>query len=302
MSEQPLPAILTDDLEFLEQAAAYLERPSFLMRVANMLGKPIESIGHVLPSPVRNAAGDVVDYALRQALEAALLTLRKPGANQIAGPIELDRLEKDRWGRLKHNMAAGLTGAVAGSFGLPALALELPITTTIMMRDIAGVALSCGEDPTDESVKLQCLAVFSLGGGEAIQDGPQKKKSSLDSTYYASRMALSNVIREASVYAARVSTDQLARDLASGASPALVRLIAEVAKRFNLVVSEKLLAQAVPAIGAAGGALVNVAFNAHFDRVARYHFGIRALERKYSLEAVQAAYQKALTSGPQSKD
>jgi hypothetical protein len=59
-------------------------------------------------------------------------------------------------------------------------------------------------------------------------------------------------------------------------------------------VDQKLVAQAVPAIGAVGGALVNVAFAAHFDRVARYHFGIRALERRHGREAVQAEYQKAL--------
>jgi hypothetical protein len=293
MSDASQPAILAEDLAFVQQAVAYLERPSFLMRVANLLGKPIEGLSHVLPSTVRNAAGDVVDFALRQALEAALVTLRKPGANQLSGEIELERLEQDRWQRIKHNMAAGLTGALAGSFGVSALAIELPVTTTIMMRDIAGVALSCGEDPTDDAVKLQCLAVFSIGGME--QEG--RRKSALDSSYYAARVALTNVLREASVYAARVSAEQLARDLSTGASPALVRLVAEVAKRFNVVVSQKLMAQAVPAIGAAGGALVNVAFNAHFDRVARYHFGIRALERKYGLETVQAAYQKALEAG-----
>jgi hypothetical protein len=282
--------MLAEDLAFVKQAVAYLEHPSFLMRVANLLGKPVEGLSNMLPSPVRNAAGDVVDFALRQALEAALVTLRKPGGNQLSGEFELERLEQAPWQRIKHNLAAGFTGALAGSFGVSALAVELPVTTTIMMRDIAGVALSCGEDPTDDSVKLQCLAVFSIGGVE--QAG--KSKSSLDSSYYASRVALTNLMREATVYAARVSAEQLARDLASGASPALVRLVAEVAKRFNVVVSQKLMAQAVPAIGAVGGALVNVAFNAHFDRVARYHFGIRALERKYGLDVVQAAYQKAL--------
>jgi hypothetical protein len=281
-------------LEFIQQAVAYLERPSFLMRVANLLGKPVDSIGRVLPSAVRNKAGDVVDFALRQALEAALLTMHKPRGNQVSGPIELERLEQDRWQRWKHNMAAGVTGALAGSFGVSALALELPVTTTIMMRDIAGVALSCGEDPTDDAVKLQCLAVFSIGGME--QEGT--RKSAMDSSYYASRLALTNLIREATVYATRVSAEQLARDLAAGSSPALVKLVAEIAKRFNLVVSQKLMAQAVPAIGAAGGALVNVAFNAHFDRVARYHFGIRALERKYGIETVQATYQKLLEANP----
>jgi hypothetical protein len=192
-------------------------------------------------------------------------------------------------------MAAGLTGALAGGFGLSALAIELPITTTIMMRDIASVALSCGEDPTDESVKLECLLVFSLGGPDlAGSEAPPSNKSALESTYYASRVAMASMIREATLYATRVSTDQLLRDLTQSTSPALVRLIAEIARRFNLVVSQKLMAQAVPAIGAAGGALVNVAFNAHFDRVARFHFGIRALERKYGVEAVQNAYQTAL--------
>jgi hypothetical protein len=289
-SEASQTAILADDLAFIQQAVAYLERPSFLMRVANLLGKPIESVSRILPAGVRDKAGDVVDFALRQALEAALLTLRKPEAGGLPGPIQLERLEQDRWERLRHNLAAGLTGALAGGFGLAALAIELPVTTTIMMRDIAGVALSCGEDPTDESVKLQCLAVFSIGGME--QEG--QRKSAMESSYYASRLALSNLIREATVYATRVTAEQLARDLAAGASPALVRLVAEVARRFNVVVSQKLMAQAVPAIGAAGGALVNVAFNAHFDRVARYHFGIRALERRYGAELVQATYQNAL--------
>src|SRR5687767_97528 len=126
MSEASQPAILADDLAFIEQAVAYLERPSFLMRVANLLGKPIESVSRVLPASVRDAAGDVADFALRQALEAALLTLRKPSGNQISGSIEMERLEQNRWERLKHNVAAGLTGALAGSFGVSALAIELP--------------------------------------------------------------------------------------------------------------------------------------------------------------------------------
>ena len=51
-----LPPMLPEELEFLDRAVAYLERPSFLFKVANLLGKPIETIGNVLPSPVRNAA------------------------------------------------------------------------------------------------------------------------------------------------------------------------------------------------------------------------------------------------------
>src|SRR5690606_17520616 len=109
---------------FIQQAVAYLERPSFLMKVANLLGKPIESLSNALPATVRSAAGDVVEYALRQALEAALLTMRQPEANQLAGELQLERIERDRWKQFKHNMAAGLAGALSGTFGIKALALE----------------------------------------------------------------------------------------------------------------------------------------------------------------------------------
>lgn len=294
--------IAASDREFIEQAVQYLENPSFLMKVAHLLGKPIESIGSVLPERVRQIAAGVVDNALTQALDMALLTLPPAPGNRITGEIVLPetlppeaRLGESRWDRVKHNVAAGFTGAVAGTFGVKALAIELPITTTIMMRDIAAVAMSFGEDATDRTVKLQCLAVFSIGG--AGQEDPSL--SAMESTYYSSRLALANLMREAAQYVTRLSADQLAKDLAGGTSPVLVRLIAQVAGRFNLVVNQKLVAQAVPAIGAVGGALVNVAFNAHFDRVARYHFGIRALERKYGNETVQNAYHAALAEAKQ---
>lgn len=285
MSTSLAVPISSDDLAFLGRAAEYLENPSFLLKVANLLGKPLETLAGVLPQGVRDAARDLTDRALRHGLEAALLTLpRGDRARVIDEPGDAGG-----WDRIKHNLAAGVTGAVAGGFGLAALAVELPITTTIVLRDIATVARSLGEDLDDREVKLQCLAVFSMGGG--AKEGELK---AMESSYYATRLGLSGTIREAAQYAARVTAEQLARDLAAGASPALVRLVAAIAGRFNVVVSQKLVAQAVPAIGAVGGALVNVAFAAHFDRVARCHFGIRALERTYGREVVQAAYRAAL--------
>jgi hypothetical protein len=32
----------------------------------------------------------------------------------------------------------------------------------------------------------------------------------------------------------------------------------------------------------------------HFNRVARFHFGIRSLERKHGIDVVQAAYRDAV--------
>jgi hypothetical protein len=55
-------------------------------------------------------------------------------------------------------------------------------------------------------------------------------------------------------------------------------------------VSEKAAAQAVPAIGAVGGALINLVFIDHFQDMARGHFTVRRLERKYDPATVKAAY------------
>jgi len=74
-------------------------------------------------------------------------------------------------------------------------------------------------------------------------------------------------------------------------SSALVRLIIQIAERFSIQVSEKAAAQVVPAIGAAGGAIINTLFIDHFQDMACGHFIIRRLERKYGKENVEAIYK-----------
>ncbi len=74
-------------------------------------------------------------------------------------------------------------------------------------------------------------------------------------------------------------------------APALVRLITNLASRSSVSVSEKAILQAVPLIGAAGGAGVNLLFIAHFQRMARGHFIVRRLERAHGRMEVQRAYE-----------
>jgi hypothetical protein len=57
-----------------------------------------------------------------------------------------------------------------------------------------------------------------------------------------------------------------------------------------VVVSEKAAAVAVPVLGAACGAAINVLFLDHFQKMAQGHFTVRRLERTYGGEAVKAAY------------
>ena len=177
-----------------------------------------------------------------------------------------------------HKALAATSGAVGGSFGLAALPIELPISTTIMLRSIGDVARSEGENLTDPETALNCLQVFALGGLKGGADAA-------NSGYFAVRGLLAKSVAEAARYV-------VDRGVLAEGAPVLVRLIAQIASRFGVVVTQKLAAQAVPLVGALGGAAVNYAFIDHFQEVARAHFVVRRLERRYGKDAVRAAYDR----------
>ncbi len=76
-------------------------------------------------------------------------------------------------------------------------------------------------------------------------------------------------------------------------APAVARLVGAIATRFGVVVSEEVAAKAVPVLGAVGGSVVNVIFMDHFQHMARGHFIVRRLEKKYGVEEVKLRYEQA---------
>ena len=163
------------------------------------------------------------------ALDAALFTIDDaPGKSQR---------------NLLHKSGVAVSGAVGGAFGLPALFVELPIATTIMLRSIADIARRHGESISDPSTKAACLTVFAMGGREASDDASE-------SGYLAVRMLLAEQVTEASKF--------LAKSAGKESAPALARLISSIAQRFGIQITEKAAAQLVPVAGAIGGATVNL--------------------------------------------
>jgi hypothetical protein len=178
-----------------------------------------------------------------------------------------------------HTIAAGAMGAVGGAFGIPALAAELPVTTTIMLRSIADIARSEGHSVRTPRTQLACLEVFALGG-------PGRGDDASETGYFAVRMALARAVSEAAEHIAF-------RGMASEGAPALVRLVTAIAARFGIPVTQKILAQAVPVVGAAAGATINVLFMQHFQDAARGHFTVLRLEDVYGADSVKRAYELA---------
>lgn len=282
---QPNHTLSPDELQWLAEAAAYLERPSLLMRLAATLGRPLEAIVSLVDKVAPDLVAGTVTSALGRALALAVYTLPETGKTEpvVSTPEQLHQLGTSTsfW----HNLSVAITGLPGGFFGVAGLPVELPVTTMVMLRSIASIAREFGEDLGEAEVRLQCLTVFGFGG-------PPQQGDGLESTYLTARIGMQEAVTQAAKVAARATTQELLDMINRGTAPALVNLIAKIAARFNLAVTEKLMAQSIPVIGAVTAATLNVAFLDHFNRVARYHFGIRRLERKYGAQATQAAYRE----------
>ena len=135
-------------------------------------------------------------------------------------------------------------GAAGGFGGLPSALAELPITTTILLRAIQGVAVEYDFDPAAENVQFDCLQVFSAAGPLARDDGA-------DLAFISTRLTVTG--------------------------PVLHGLIARIAPRLATVMGQKLAAQTVPVLGAVAGAATNYAYTSYYQEIAHVHFGLRKL-------------------------
>ncbi len=274
-------ALSAEHAEALAQARDLLENPGLIARFSSTLATPIDRGMDRLPQAARARILAIANTSLQTALKTALWTLDNEGGVPASN--------------LRHKAGGAFSGALGGAFGLPALAIELPISTSIMLRSIADIARSEGEDLQNRGTQMACLEVFALGGASSVDDAAE-------TGYFGIRAAMAKAVSEAASYAATAAT---VRDSA----PALVRLVSQIASRFSIPVSQKTAAQSVPIIGAAGGALINVLFMDHFQNAARGHFIIRRLERLYGEKTVKLAYelcgehgQAALIEGEKSGD
>ncbi|MEO5670235.1 MAG: EcsC family protein [Ramlibacter sp.] len=253
-------------------AAAYhsLEHPSLGARLTDLLGTPIEIGLKKLPQGWQDKVQRVSRTALGSALKLALTTMN---GNKSPYPA---------LGRMLHKAAVVLTGAAGGAGGTWTLPVELPITTGIMLRAIADIARGEGEDLADPRTHMACVEVFAFGGRSKDDDASE-------TGYFFVRATLAREVTKAAEFV-------LEHGIVERGTPVLLRLLTRVAGRFSVQVSEKAAAQAVPIIGALGGAMINAVFIDHFQSMARGHFAVRRLERKYGQEDVRTKYGRLRSS------
>jgi hypothetical protein len=252
------------ELNDLRVAKYKLEYPSLTAKITALIGKPIETGFKLLPRNWNEKIADITQAVLLKGLELAVRTM---------GETET----KSSWDWLHRVLVAG-SGVAGGAVGLASLPIELPISTTIILRSIADIARSEGHNVSLIEVKLACLEVLAFGGKNIKDD-------SVGEGYWVVRAALARTISEAAAYIAE-------KGLAEKGAPPLVRFIATIASRFSIMVTEEAAAKAVPIVGAAAGGAINYLFMDHFQEMARGHFIVKRLETKYGTEAVERAYKE----------
>lgn len=264
----------------LDEAAIFFQDPGVLMKGLNWVGLPIESAKNHLPEKVKLKIEQATEAAIRKALSVALTTL----------PDEMNNQQKSdgvasEW---LHRGMATAAGAAGGLFGLAALPVELPVTTVLLLRGIADQARLHGHSLKDAEIQLECLMVFAMGS-------ESEKDDALNSSYFASRVAFSQLIRQATAAAVGLSAKDLLRAIDQGTMPILVRILGKVAEAFQVRITQKAIIESLPVIGALGGGALNFAFSQYFITAAKYHFAVRKLEKIYGLEEVQAELRKRMT-------
>lgn len=221
-----------------------------VMRVADFVGARADQLVAALPREAELGLRAASEAALRQAYAVARGSRAESGWLR---PV-LARAEGDRW----HRWAGTVAGALGGAGGLAGALLELPVTTTLILRSVQEISVRYGEDPGTEEVRRQCLAVFAMGG-------PLAEDDAVETGFWAARTGLTQVPFQT--------------------------IFAAAARRFGLVVGQKVAAQAAPVLGAAGGAVLNHAFISYFQTMAHVHFRLRELSRLHDPALVEMLFR-----------
>ncbi|UPG72796.1 EcsC family protein [Roseomonas gilardii subsp. gilardii] len=237
-------AILSpEDREKLWSAACILiDQRGLVVRITSLLGGVVEQIGGAAAGFGDKILGEGWRDQIQGLAEEALWK-----GHDIA-TLGLDpQGEREPWSWFNKAIAS-ITGAAGGFFGAPGMAIDIPASTLMIMRSVAEIARAHGEDISSDDGKRACLEVLAFGG-------PGEEDDEIEVGYWSTRAVLAHT--------------------------AIEIIIKRIAARLVVPLSEKALAQAVPIAGSIAGGGLNYIFMDYYQEMARVHFTIRSLERKY---------------------
>ena len=179
-------------------------------------------------------------------------------------------------------LAEGIPGA---QLVIPSLILtDVTSSMTLLSRHTCRVATAYGY-PSKRPDNLPHLVAAMA---------PQS--ATADEGYLALKTAVVTSIRESSQFMARTTGILLDRQVLEREAPQMIRLLAYVADRLGVVVTQKELGILVPMAGAVLNSSINLAFQQVGHQTAKDYFRRLILEERYGEELVSYAIQQEIAA------
>lgn len=249
--------------ELTSIAALYIQAGGLIITLSSWVGSKAGGLLHKVPADWQHLIEEATDLALKESYRVAFATQPEEESRSFTNKA-LSWAQGETW----HKLAATLAGAAGGLGGMTTILVDLPVTTTLILRSIQQIAAGYGEDLSDDAARAQCLAVLGFGG-------PLTEDDDAETGLFASRLALSG--------------------------KAVAEIMKKILPRFGVVVSEKVLLQSMPIIGAVTGATINSAFTSYYQTMAHVHFRLRRLEKEHEAEQVRACFERIVSSRKRNK-
>lgn len=199
--------------------------------------------------------------------------------------------------RFASSFLLGAEGAVLGGAttlaeGIPGAQLVIPsliltdITSsmTLLSRHTCRVATAYGYSSKKAENVPHLVAAMA----------PQSENA--DEGYLTLKTAVVTSIRESGQFMARTASVMLDRQLLEREAPQMIRLIAYVADRLGVVITQKELGILVPIAGAVLNSSINVAFQQVGHQTAKDYFRRLILEDRYGDELVSYAIEQEIAA------
>jgi hypothetical protein len=107
----------------------------------------VEELLLKVPKPIRKQVENSVERLTLKCLDLAINSL---DLKTVSNHQQFDTLY------------TGIAGGLGGIFGIGSLPIELPVTTTLLLRSIAAIARNQGEDLSQLDSRLAYVEVFAL--------------------------------------------------------------------------------------------------------------------------------------------
>lgn len=310
------PVFTEYERRVVHEIALHQVQPDAIQRILETIGKPVSRMLQFARTSQHPALKGISDHIRGWIQEGLIKTVQ--AANRVTGTDEVLRRARSkdihvadirslRYLPISHlddladsfkvsnRVWLGLEGAVLGSAttlaeGVPGAQLVIP---SLILADVTASLTLLSR----HACILASVYGFNSKAPENLPHviaamAPQTDTS--DEGYLAVKAAIVGSIRETSRFVAGTAGVLIDRQLLEREAPQMIRLLAYVAERLGVTVTQKELGILVPVAGAVLNGSINMAFQQVSHQIAKDYFRRLILDERYGEELVSAAISREI--------